>query len=279
MEGPGLGAVIVPAHNEAAVIGRTLGPLAAAASEGTIELIVVCNGCTDDTAEVARAYEGVTVVETDQASKTTALNLGDDAARSWPRLYLDADTQIAISAVTQVFDELRSGLVLAARPSSRFDVEGADPIVRSYYRARSRIAWFGTALWGAGAYGLSEVGHRRIGPFPDLTGDDLWVDAQFESHEKTVVETAPTAVVVPRDRRSLLHMLKRVYRGKAEVDSAPGAGRTLRAVVRGIRGPLSAWDAGTYVALTVAARRDAGHVRHGLWERDESSRKQVAVSI
>ncbi|HEY9314834.1 glycosyltransferase family 2 protein [Williamsia sp.] len=275
--GVALGAVIIPAHNESSVIGRTLEPLVAAAASGVIELIVVCNGCTDDTANVARAYLGVTVVETAEASKITALNLGDATARLWPRLYLDADITITITAVAQVLAALRSGSVLAARPSSMFDVSGADALVRSYYRARSRIAWFRTALWGAGAYGLSEAGHHRIGPFPSLTGDDLWVDAQFVADEKCVVETAPAMVVVPRDRNSLLHMMKRVYRGKAEVAEAPSAGQTLRAVIDSVRGPQSAWDAGVYVVLTLVARRRARWARTVAWERDDSSRTAIAV--
>lgn len=47
--------MIIPAYNEAAVIERTLYPLSEAAAGGFIELIVVCNGCSDATADVARA--------------------------------------------------------------------------------------------------------------------------------------------------------------------------------------------------------------------------------
>ena len=53
------GAVIIPAHNEASVIGRTLGRLAPLAAGGQVEVIVACNGCTDNTAEVARGFKGV----------------------------------------------------------------------------------------------------------------------------------------------------------------------------------------------------------------------------
>ncbi len=53
-----------PAHNEAAVIERCLGAILADAPPGTPEIIVVCNGCTDDTAARARKFgAGVTVIE------------------------------------------------------------------------------------------------------------------------------------------------------------------------------------------------------------------------
>jgi hypothetical protein len=45
------------------VIKRTLAPLSLAAVDGCIELVVVCNGCTDETSEVARSVPGVRVVE------------------------------------------------------------------------------------------------------------------------------------------------------------------------------------------------------------------------
>ena len=48
--------IIIPAHNEAAVIGQTLQGLLRQAGEGD-EVIVVCNGCSDDTAGVARRFE------------------------------------------------------------------------------------------------------------------------------------------------------------------------------------------------------------------------------
>ncbi|MDQ1577463.1 MAG: hypothetical protein QOE21_150, partial [Microbacteriaceae bacterium] len=89
------GSVIIPAHNEASVIERTLRPLADVANRGQLEVVVVCNGCTDETAELARNFTGVTVVEIDEASKSLALNVGDEAATVWPRMYLDADVEIS----------------------------------------------------------------------------------------------------------------------------------------------------------------------------------------
>jgi GT2 family glycosyltransferase len=114
----GRGAVIIPAYNEAAVIARTLMPLSQASVDGLFEVIVVCNGCTDRTADVARSVPGVQVVELVQGSKPAALNAGDEAATLWPRLYLDADIEICATAVLAVLDRLSEGDVLAARPAT-----------------------------------------------------------------------------------------------------------------------------------------------------------------
>jgi exopolysaccharide biosynthesis WecB/TagA/CpsF family protein len=57
------GAIIIPAHNEAAVLGRTLDCLAELLSGGFTEINVASNGCTDGTAAVAAARPGVRVID------------------------------------------------------------------------------------------------------------------------------------------------------------------------------------------------------------------------
>lgn len=271
------GTVIVPAYNEAAVIERTLAPLSQAAVDGYIELIVVCNGCTDNTADIAHSVPGVHVIVLEEGSKPSALNAGDELATLWPRLYLDADIQITAVAVIAVLDRLSLGDVLAARPRFRYDSDGAGPLVRSYYRARRRISAHQQALWWAGVYGLSARGHERIGVFPDLTGDDLFVDSQFDIDEKAVVQTEPSVWRTPSDVRGLLTVLGRHHRGGTELlayDPERGprtASITARALMRTIRGPRSACDAAVYIVMALAARRTATR-RSTRWERDETSR-------
>ena len=67
--------VVIPAHNESSVIARTLSAMVDGTQENEIDVIVVCNGCTDETATITRRFApAVRVVETDVASKTYALN-------------------------------------------------------------------------------------------------------------------------------------------------------------------------------------------------------------
>ena len=70
--------VIIPAHNEEVVITRCLQALLEDAPIDAMEVFVVCNGCTDRTAELARAQGyPVQVIEIPEASKVAALNAGD----------------------------------------------------------------------------------------------------------------------------------------------------------------------------------------------------------
>ena len=113
---PPLG-VVIAAHNEEAVIGRCLRRLLAGAEPGEFDVVVVANGCTDRTAEVARDFPGVRVIELDQAGKAAALNAGDRASEVFPRLYLDADVLLGTAdaralraaLVRSVWRSLRAG--------------------------------------------------------------------------------------------------------------------------------------------------------------------------
>jgi len=106
------------------------------------------------------------------------------------------------------------------------------------------------------------------------------VDTRFDVDEKAVVTTdSPSVVTTPTDTKSLLAILRRGHRGDTELVALghrPGAERntgvgTAVAVVRSIRGPLSAIDAAVYLGMALASRR---HPRNASsrWERDESSR-------
>lgn len=273
------GAVVIPAYNEAAVIKRTLNPLSRAAVDGHLELVVVCNGCYDNTAEISRSVPGVRVVERAEGSKAAALNAGDDAVTAWPRVYLDADIQVSAGAVIAVLERLARGDVLVARPTAMYDAGGAGTLVRGYYRARDRVPQHKRAMWGAGAYGLSEEGHRRFGAFPMITGDDWFVDAQFSADEKAVVETDPLVVTTPANIKSLIAIRRRSHRGtgqlpadrhESDLRTRNTALDTVVAVLRTVRGPRSLFDAAVYIGVALAARCSPRSAQ--VWERDESSR-------
>lgn len=101
--------IVVPAHNESSVIGRTLGAWVNQADPGELEVIVVCNGCSDNTAEIARRFgRTVRVIESDVASKSHALNLGDAAAVGFPRIYADADIILTVGAIRALTHRLGS---------------------------------------------------------------------------------------------------------------------------------------------------------------------------
>lgn len=270
------GSIVIPAHNEAAVISAGLHALHSAPVD--LDVVVSCNGCTDGTADaVRRTGLPVRVVEISEASKPAALRAADEATDVFPRLYVDADVQLAGRAALAVLDRLRKGPALAARPAARYDTSLSAPAVQRYYRARAAAPGLQRSLWGAGVYGLSAAGRARFDVFPDVVADDLFVDRLFRPDEVEVVACEPVVVRAPRTPADLVTMLRRSYRGQAEADAATDVGSdslgTLREVLRhGLHGPGEAWESATFIRFALTARlavRTSAPVR---WERDESSR-------
>jgi glycosyltransferase involved in cell wall biosynthesis len=275
-----VGSVVIPAHNEATVIMRCIDALLDGVAPGALEVVVACNGCTDATAQVVRASgRAVSVLELHPASKPRALRIGEEALTVFPRLYLDADVVVPGDSALAVLERLRLGPALAARPPISYNVDGASPLVRKYYTARQRLPSVMGSLWGAGVYGLSEAGRRRFGAYPDVVAEDLFVDQHFAPDEIEIVACAPAVVNAPRQIADLVRILRRTYRGKAEMSGrgpAP-AEATTRGTARDIvdlalTGPRPAVDALAYSALAVGGRLMTRIGRTDQWERDESSR-------
>jgi glycosyltransferase involved in cell wall biosynthesis len=284
--------VVIPAYNEAGVIGRCLDALFAGTEPGELDVVVVCNGCWDDTAAIARGSgHPVRVLELAEGSKPAALRAGDEAARAFPRLYLDADVVLDGRSVRRVVERLQAGAV-AARPGLTYDSRHSTPLVRGYYRARSRMPSVLGSLWGAGVYGLSAEGRSRFDVFPDVGADDLWIDGQFDPAEIEIVDCPPVIVTVPQRSSDLIRVLRRTYRGKSETSPAEGADQRSRATTSSAmqdlrrqvwQGPASAFDAAVYAGFALGARlalavqtTTAPATGTAAWERDNSSRPAVA---
>ena len=101
--------VIVPAHNEAHVIGRTIAAIDAAGAlyAGSVSLLVLNNGSSDATAEIAQqalaaaAHITGRVVDVPTPGKAIALNRGIDAIDTDFVVRIDADTQVTPDSIAR----------------------------------------------------------------------------------------------------------------------------------------------------------------------------------
>lgn len=284
-----MASIVIPAHNEARVIAHTLSSVTDGLRPGT-HIVVAANGCTDDTAAIARGFatqlpQGVSldVLDLAQGSKQAALNAADELlGDDFPRVYLDADIAATATAMNDTIEALEKGAI-AARPPLEYQTSQADALVGAYYRARTRTPQVMEALWGAGCFAVSAMGRSRWGAFPLDAPDDLFVDSLFTDVEKRIVDTDPVPVQVPRTAPALLRTLKRVHRRSdttpQEHGTVQASGSTLKALLRSNNTSIPArLDAAAYVALSVAARvaikLDRGTTGHSgdAWERDDTTR-------
>ena len=285
--------VIIPAHNEAAVIGRTLKAMINEVGECPApEIIVVCNGCSDDTAAQARlAAPGARVIEIEEGSKPLAMNTGLDAATAFPVLIVDADVIVSHRTLCAVADTLRDGKILAASPGLTVDTADCHPWVRRYYEVWQESAYLRSGVGGSGIYGLSEAGLRVLGRFPLLISDDGLVRRLFpHSQQKRVVQDsggvpALTTIFAPRTLPDLISCESRWRAGDAELrDFFRKSGRSM-APEPGLPAPVKrsgpAASLFVYAGIKIAGRlffafnRLRG--RAGVWHRDQSQRTEAAL--
>ena len=277
--------VIVPARNESAVIARTLKTMIDGALQGELEVIVVCNGCSDDTAEIARRIGlPVRVIETESAGKSHALNLGDQAARSFPRIYVDADVIIPIGGVRILARHLSRDGILAAAPTPDIDLTGCSWWVRAFYDIRALLPSSREGIGGSGVYALSRAGRRRFERFPRITADDGYVRLHFKSHERATLATARSKVFAPRTIKDLIATKTRAHYGSFELASrcprlSENRGNSNHnAILALFRRPMLWPKLLVYNYVTILARHRARvRLRAGDpgWERDDTSRAAI----
>ena len=278
--------VVIPAHNEEALISGTLRSLLSGLDEKD-EVIVVCNGCVDATADRVRAVDDprVVLIETDRASKSHALNLGDEQARRFPRFYVDADVSVTGAALRRVGEVLsaREPEVLVAAPRIEVDLGGRPWPVKAFYRIWMALPYTREGLVGSGVYGLSADGRARFAAFPDITADDAFVRLSFSVGERRVVQDASFMIQAPRTLRDVIAIKTRSHFGNLELrerypdlwanEEGGASGGLLRCVAKPARWPSLV----VYLYVKVISRRRArARLRKKdfvTWERDESTRR------
>lgn len=213
--------VIVPAHDEEARIATTLRTLLHDAATGEFEVVVVCNGCSDGTAEIARSFSDVRVEELDEPSKIAALRRGDVVARTFPRIYLDGDVELPTVAARAIAEALDTNLPRAAGVVARLDTSDATVPARWYFDFRQRLPVFHEGIIGAGVYAMNRTGRDRFGRWPDVVGDDLFVFMLFDRHERITVPGHHTRVEIAPDLRTVLRRQVRVRQGIDDVTTGP----------------------------------------------------------
>lgn len=243
-----------------------------------LDIIVVPNGCTDGTAKVAESF-GVRVVPTPVASKAKALRLGDEAARGFPRLYVDADVELGTDDVRAMVAALARPGVLAVSAERSLALSGSAWPVRWYYAIWTRLPEVRAGLFGRGVVGVTEEGYARLRRLPEVMADDLAMSLAFTPAERAVAAGARVIVHPPRTWRDLLRRRARAATGVGQLEAAElgQAGGSARTSVRDLLGIVRAEPRllpclAVFLAATVLARLRARRTGTSTWLRDESSR-------
>lgn len=277
-----LASVIIPAHNESASIARTLAALREGRAPGDLDVVVVCNGCTDDTADRARrADPEVRVIEIAEPSKVAAVKVGNGVTDVFPRIHLDADIELAGRSIPALLEPLQSGRALATAPRRVVPRDDCSVLVASYYDVWEQLPQVRAGLFGRGVVAVTEAGQARISALPRLMSDDLGMSDSFSDAEREVVDEAVAVVRPPRTVVDLVRRRIRIVTGNVQA-ADEGVRRTtsrttpatLRALVLDRPGlaPRIPVFVAVHLAATLGARKALRAGDFTTWQRDESSR-------
>lgn len=187
--------IILPAHDEAEYIGPCLQTILAQDYSAPIDVIVVANGCRDDTAARARALARaftdrgwqLKVEELPQGGKIGALNHADSLASPGIRLYLDADIRMSpqllsgIVAVLDVPQPRYAGGRLVVAPAR-------NAVSRAYARFWQKLPFVAQGVTGAGLFAVNRAARERWAEFPQIISDDTFARLQFDEAERFLVD-------------------------------------------------------------------------------------------
>ncbi len=290
---PGRGVqIVIPAHDEAAVIGRCLRGVLQGAEQGEFDILVVSNGSSDGTAEIARCESqrlgfGVEVTEIATASKLAALRAAEERLRTAPgavRIYVDADVVVSTGALRLLREAVAGDDARLALLTPDIDTSASSVFVRMYYLAWAVLARARGQGSGAGVLAMNAAGAERVNAWPEVINDDGFVVRQFSSAEKVFVP-ATARVLAVRSLRDLVRRRARVVNGNRQLDARwplppgeSGAGVRLGEVRAAVAKREVSWlQAVVYVGVTVAARLLAAWRRKrgsaADWSRDSGSRQ------
>lgn len=220
--------VVVPAYNESAVIEHTLSYLLADGRLVSTEVLVICNGCSDDTASLVSAFTQsnidlltdrkltIEVVETEVASKTNAINIGIERASGEYIILLDADIHVSGATLISLMQNLiETGKDLLS-PSVSFDYEYASFWVREYYKVASTSS-YNKRYRFSNVIAMSKVGVKCLGPLPEVIADDEYLRRQFKQEQVSICEELNFCFACPTNARDLLSILTRIQRGNYQL--------------------------------------------------------------
>ncbi len=160
--------IVIPAHNEARLIGGTLSQLIRAFLElkTEFEIIVVNDDSTDLTAAIAK-QAGAVVIDVALRNIGAVRNAGAEIARFEYLIFVDADTLVPAATLAATIDALNSGNIgggafveLSAGPRIHWSKYWVYPLAVTLWQRVGR--------WAAGCYMFCRAdAFREMGGFPE----------------------------------------------------------------------------------------------------------------
>jgi glycosyltransferase involved in cell wall biosynthesis len=179
--------IIIPAHDEEALLGATLAALRTAIEtlDVPVEIVVVDDASTDRTAEIARAA-GAQVVGVTLRHIAAARNAGARAARGELLIFVDADTIVPAAVLRGALAAMYGGAAGGGAPA----VADADSPPWVGTAMRAVVGFMRIVKWAAGCFVFARRdAFERAGGFDEryFASEEIHFSRALKKHGRFVV--------------------------------------------------------------------------------------------
>ncbi len=218
--------LIIPANNESEHIGSCLSAVLASdplKSDAPVHIIVAANGCSDDTAQLARGFAAQTesrgwqldVIELAHGNKIGALNAAEAQAKANALVYLDADVRISPSLLAQTASALQTQAPIYTSGSVKLS-PSKSWATRAYGAFYLQTPFMKQPAPGCGYFGMNTAGRARWAEWPAVISDDTLARLSFAPSERIQVEASYEWPLVD-GLRNLIKVRRRQNAGVSEL--------------------------------------------------------------
>jgi len=185
---------VIPAHNEAKYIAKTIKAIWSAVEElGLVaEVIVVNDESTDQTSEIA-SENGARVIDVALRNIGAVRNAGANAAKHPWLIFVDADTILPAKTLSQTVNALASG---AVGGGSRVVIDETQPLffVKRLMYLSVVVVWQIAGRWAAGCYMFCrKEAFESFGGFDEkyFAAEELFFSRQLKQRGRFSLVTHP----------------------------------------------------------------------------------------
>lgn len=270
-------AIIIPAHNESRNIGRLLSSLTAPGWQKHYEIIVSCNACTDNTAEIVKNHTGVQCINSEIPSKIKAINRAEHSGLGYPRIYIDADIDFDHDSVIKLITALQDcNKPALAAATAIINCTNSNFLVKSYYNVWQRSRYCLVDGYGGGVYALNQAARELFIDFPEVISDDGFVRAILPSNAVIRVPDAVAEVNAPYTVSGLLKIKTRSKLGNIQLARSGLVSGAAKSYGEVHLRPSSLFEkliySGINTAALISAKAKVKNIKNYQWQRDDSSR-------
>lgn len=210
--------IVIPAYNEEAQISKVLNSLSQQKADFQFEVIVVNNGSTDSTTDIASSYKNrlaISVINELKKGRGSARAAGFAVAKGDIILSTDADAVVPSDWIEKMIEHFKNPKIIAV--TGIFRIQDCSFITNSIFNIISFLSTYLYRMifgyfWVCGAnFAVRKNAYRTVGGFSKIANgmEDVELSSRLRKHGKIIFD--PNLIVITSGRRLKGRFLQGLY--------------------------------------------------------------------